>query len=637
MPAKKKSTTRKSSKKSPRLSSSIHIQGAKQHNLKNLNLDIPLGELTVVTGPSGSGKSSLAFHTLYAEGQRRYVETFSPYVRQFLDRMDKPLVDRIDGIPPAIAVEQKNNIRTTRSTVGTLTELNDYLKIIFPHLATAYHPRTGKEIKPDTPDSITTWCLQNLPADQALVTFPLPVPKNINSAEFFNMLSQQGYLRILLGGEILRTDTDQPPAKLPRTIQIIQDRVKVSSRNKSRLREAIEVSLKHGKGNVEIANPSLSSTKFSASWEPLFPPTASHFSFNSPIGACPNCRGFGRVIGIDLMKAIPNAGLSIKEGCIAPFQTQRGAECQQDLIRCAKQEGISLDTPFYNLLDHEQQWILHGERADAEDAWQNGEWYGVKGFFDWMETKAYKMHVRVFLSRYRDYTACPDCQGTRLKPESLCFKINGKTLPDLWQLPIDELHDWFKTLKPNKSKHNTSLSHALTEINSRLGYLLDVGLPYLTLDRPARTLSGGEIERVNLTTCLGAALTNTLFVLDEPTVGLHQSDILKLVSVVQGLRDKGNTVVVVEHDETFMRAADHLIDLGPAAGEHGGEITYQGAITKNKKATSLTLDYLHGTREIQAPKKRRKPAGHIKITGASKHNIRNQSIGALGIFVGTPV
>lgn len=636
MPAKKTRTTRPEN--SNARADAIRIHGARQHNLKNLDLEIPLGKLTVITGPSGSGKSSLAFHTLYAEGQRRYVETFSPYVRQFLDRMDKPAVDRIDGIPAAIAIEQKNTIRSTRSTVGTLTELNDYLKLLFPYLAEAYDPSTGEVIKPDHADSIAAWCHDHLADQQALVTFPVSIPADTPASDVLPLLNQQGYTRIYHQGETLRTDDPRSAApwsaNSPSTLLVVQDRLTITPRNRARLLEAIDTALTFGKGAVELISGTARKS-FSTHWVnpatgfTLRQPTPALFSFNSPLGACPHCRGFGRTIGIDLTKAIPDPSLSIKQGCVAPFTTARGAECQGDLLRAARAAGIDIHTAYQDLEDHERHWLLYGERDDSQDAWENNEWYGVRGFFDWCETKSYKMHVRVFLSRYRAYTTCPHCHGSRLQPEALCFKIHGKTLPDLWHMPIDLLAAWFReNLSTHKKSPHSSITHALTEITSRLHYLGDVGLTYLTLDRPANTLSGGEIERVNLTTCLGAALTNTLFVMDEPTVGLHQRDINKLVRVMHDLRDKGNTVVVVEHEETVMRSCDHLIDLGPAAGEHGGHIvaavsghqTRQKTITR-KYPQSQTLPYLTGQKKIAVPASRRKAQHHLRITGASKHNI----------------
>ena len=646
----------------------ISLKGCRQHNLQGFDLDIPLGKLTVVTGPSGSGKSSLAFHTLYAEGQRRYVETFSPYVRQFFDRMDKPLVDSIEGIPPAIAIEQKNHVRTTRSTVGTLTEINDYLKLLFARLATGFDPHTGDTIQPDSPESAAAWASENLQGEDILITFPIPVPPGADPAELFPFLNSQGYLRVLINGKTLRTD-EAPPAKIPAALSVIQDRLKVLPENTSRLLEALEAAFRLGKGHASVIHPKRSQT-FSTTWTnpktgfTLRAPTPALFSFNSPLGACPKCRGFGRVIGIDLEKSVPDPTLSIKQGAIKPFQGDRGEECQRDLLRNCRERGIDINDPWEDLDEDTRDWIYYGDRRtttpeDLEELWQSGGWYGVKGFFDWLETKSYKMHVRVFLSRYRSYTTCDACRGKRLQPESLCFKIDGKNLPELCQIPISELLPWFSNQQSSINNHQSSsdptLTTVLTEIRSRLFYLDQVGLGYLTLDRQTRTLSGGEVERVNLTTCLGASLTGTLFVLDEPTVGLHPRDIDRLVGVMHGLRDKGNTLVVVEHEQTVMQAADNLIDIGPAAGAHGGEIIYHGPpeqvpsekcevrSARNRAKQPLptshsalgTLPWLTGEKSIPVPKTRRKP-GKAKLTvkGASRHNIRKLDAEIpLGLFV----
>ena len=661
---------------------SIRLHGCRQHNLRNLDLEIPLGKLTVVTGPSGSGKSSLAFHTLYAEGQRRYVETFSPYVRQFFDRMDKPDVDSIEGIPPAIAIEQKNHVRTTRSTVGTLTEINDYLKLLFPRLATGHDPHTGEVIQPDSPESAARWAIENLAGQPIHITFPIPVPPGTKASELFSFLNQQGYLRILHQGEVIRTDESSPSSihNLQSTIHILQDRLSLTKPNHSRLLEALEAAFHLGKGHATIqgaANPESripNLKSFSTSWHnpstgfTLRAPTPALFSFNSPVGACPKCRGFGRIIGLDLEKAVPDPTLSIARGAIKPFQGERGDECQRDLIRCCKERGIDIKTPWEDLTEDEQEWIYYGDRKTAEldpealeALWQAGDWYGVKGFFDWLETKSYKMHVRVFLSRYRSYTTCSACRGRRLQPEALCFKIDGKSLPDLWSVPISDLLPWFSALftrhAARGTKNDPTLALVLTEITSRLSYLDQVGLGYLTLDRPTRTLSGGEIERVNLTTCLGASLTGTMFVLDEPTVGLHARDIERLVGVMHGLRDKGNTLVVVEHEQAVMQAADHLIDLGPGAGQHGGRIIYQGSpsqvpggkrqLKSEKHRNSAkpplltshsapgTLPWLNGTRSIPVPTTRRKPGKPVlSIKGATRHNLRKLDADLpLGLFL----
>lgn len=626
----------------------ISIRGARQHNLKDLDIDIPKNQLTVITGPSGSGKSSLAFHTLYAEGQRRYVETFSPYVRQFLDRMDKPAVDRIEGIPPAIAIEQKNTIRTTRSTVGTLTELNDFLKVIYPQLAKAYDPQTGEEIRPDSASSIAESAYTDYFGESLLVVFSIPVPTGATQQEVCSFLDQQGYLRIWLENQVERTDEPPQPEQIWQGsyAEVIQDRIKLGKTNKSRLLEALEAALSLGKGHcrlLPLKHPD-APQHFSTEWcNPstgftLRPPTSSLFSFNSPLGACPECRGFGRIIGIDLKKAVQDPTLSIRQGVIKPFEGERGAECKDDLIRFAAEKDISVTEPWYKLTAQQQQWILHGEKGNSDYLWRKGRWYGVRGFFDWMERKAYKMHVRVFLSRYRAYTDCPACHGTRLKPEALCFKINGETLPELWHMPLSELSSWFQKVTKDTPDLNSkrSLHHALDEVNSRLNYLQQVGLGYLTLDRPARTLSGGEIERVNLTTCLGASLTNTLFVLDEPTVGLHARDIHRLIKVMKNLRDRGNTVVVVEHEDAVIRQADNLIDIGPAAGESGGSITYHGPIPQKltaQHAGSTTLAYISGERRICPPNTRRKGKQKLTLKGAHQHNISELDVSVpLGTF-----
>lgn len=635
----------------PHTPPAIALRGCRQHNLKNIDLDIPLNKLTVVTGPSGSGKSSLAFHTLYAEGQRRYVETFSPYVRQFFDRMDKPLVDSIEGIPPAIAIEQKNHVRTTRSTVGTLTEINDYLKLLYPRLAKGYDPETNELIEPDSAESAATWTFKNLLNEDVLITFPIPVPAAANPNELFPFLNSQGYLRVSIKNKTYRTD-EPAPTKLPPAIAVIQDRLKITRRNKTRLSEALEAAFRLGKGHAGINHPG-KSRAFTTNWTnprtgfTLRAPTPPLFSFNSPLGACPKCKGFGRMIGIDLRKAIPDKTLSIQQGAVKPFQGDRGEECQRDLVRNCRERGIDLNTPFEDLDEETQEWIYYGDRntnspEDLEELWQSGGWYGIKGFFDWLETKVYKMHVRIFLARYRSYTTCDACRGKRLQPEALCFKIDGKSLPDLWQLPLTELKPFItRQIDENAPllAADATLKLVLNEIESRLHYLTEVGLGYLTLDRTTRTLSGGEVERVNLTTCLGASLTGTLFVLDEPTVGLHPRDVDRLIGVMHSLRDKGNTIIVVEHEQAVMNAADNLIDIGPGAGQHGGTVIFHGNVKTGEKPRAAnqigTLPWLSGEKSIPIPKKRRKPSGEkLTITKASQHNLKNLDVDIpLNLFV----
>ncbi len=619
----------------------IVIRGVRQNNLKGFDLDLPLGKLNVITGPSGSGKSSLAFDTIYAEGQRRYVETFSPYTRQFFERMDKPEVDAIHGIPPAIAIEQVNNIRSTRSTVGTITEINDYLKMLFPRLAEGICPQCGRTVRPETPESIQRTLLQEHGGKTALVLFGIRVPAKSSVEDFFAFLQSQGYVRVLIFGEILRTD--EPGAfkrKLPAVVQVVQDRVTLDEASRMRLSEAIEAALRFGKGTLSVSvsgsqpstlNPQLQS--YSTDWRcadcdlKLPEPTPGLFSFNNPIGACPTCRGFGRTLGIDWRKAIPDESLSIRDGLVRPFTGDTYRECQTDLERCARARKVSLDLPFDQFSKEDRTWLIEGDRSDPEEAYNQGEWYGVKGFFRWQETRAYKMHVRVFLSRYRAYTECADCNGGRLKKEAYHYRVSGLTIADYWKMPVSDLLPLVRGLAVAEGDRATRLLR--DEIASRLSYMERAGLGYLDLDRQTRTLSGGELQRVNLTTCLGASLVNTLFVLDEPSIGLHPRDIGRLIGVMEGLRDKGNTLLVVEHEEAVMRAADNLVEIGPGRGEKGGDLVFHGPLAKLKKSHgTLTGDYLFGRKTIPIPAKRR-TAGRgqfIRITGARQHNLKNLSV-----------
>jgi len=624
----------------------IQIRGAWQNNLKGIDLDLPLGKLNVITGPSGSGKSSLAFDTIYAEGQRRYVETFSPYTRQFFERMDKPKVDAIHGIPPAIAIEQVNNMRSTRSTVGTITEINDYLKMVFPRLAEATCPECGRGVKPETAESIQSELLTKHAGQSALIGFGVPVPKGTSAEEFFPFLQSQGFLRVLLFGETIRTD--EPAAlkgkKLPAIVTVIQDRVTLDAKSRARLAEAIEAALRMGKGQLSailnIEHGQASTLSFSTDWRcadcdiKLPAPTPGLFSFNNPIGACPKCRGFGRTLGLDMHKAIPDESLSIREGLVRAFTGSTYRESQVDLMKAAKHRGVNVDTPFEDLSEEDRKWLIEGDDKDPERAWAKGEWYGVKGFFKWLEGNTYKMHVRVFLSRFRAYTTCDECDGGRLKKEAFNFRIAGKTLADLWRAPVSDLLGLVETWQVSEADHATTLLR--DEIRSRLSYLSRAGLDYLNLDRATRTLSGGELQRVNLTTCLGASLVNTLFVLDEPSIGLHPRDIGRLIGVMEGLRDKGNTLLVVEHEEAVMRAADNLIEIGPGRGEKGGRLVFNGPVEGLAKARgSLTGDYLFGAKSIPLPAKRRKPkpSAMLRIRDARQNNLKRLNLDIpLGVF-----
>ncbi len=588
----------------------IEIRGARQNNLKGINVDLPLGKLTVVTGPSGSGKSSLAFDTIYAEGQRRYVETFSPYMRQFLDRMDKPRVDEIRGIPPAIAIEQANPVKSSRSTVGTMTEINDYLKLLWPRIARAFCPTCGREIRPETAKSIADQVLRDCGGQSILVTFWISVPAKTEPRAFFDFLQQQGYLRIWIDNAIVRVDADPKIKRLGARVQVIQDRTTINPENRARLVETIETALRFGKGKINVIPLSdvdelstINYQPFSTDWHcahcdlDIRPPTPGLFSFNNPLGACPECRGFGRTIAIDLNKAIPDRSLSIKEGVVRVFRGADFGESQKDLLRACAREEIDVNIPFEELPKTDQAFVINGEKRSGEytdDDYENDRWYGVRGFFRWLESKTYKMHVRVLLSRYRAYTTCPSCNGGRFQPEALNFRIVAAaydrrpnssdahraqlqlTLPEFAALSIANARDFLSQI--DIAPNGSTAQMLRNEICARLNYLCDVGVGYLTLDRSTRTLSGGEVQRVNLTTCLGASLVNTLFIMDEPSVGLHPRDVGRLVRVMHNLRDKGNTLLVVEHEEQIIRAADNLIDIGPGRGERGGELVWNGTL-----------------------------------------------------------
>ncbi|MDK3160824.1 hypothetical protein QPK87_30330 [Kamptonema cortianum] len=584
--------------------SAIKIRGARQNNLKNLDLDIPVGKLTVITGLSGSGKSSLAFETLYAEGQRRYVETFSPYARQFLDRMDKPAVDSIEGIPPAIAIEQANHVRTSRSTVGTMTEINDHLKLLFAQLAKCHSPRTGREIKPDSPADVWARAARDHAEADVLLTFsialPSPAAKSKKKSppptfdEIFSFIKAQGYLRVLIAGGVVRTDEPHHPTLAGLSpeqfaaLDVIQDRIRITPENRARFIEAVESAYRYGRNRVSLF-PALNPTPqarvtFSHDWyspdddRVFHAPTPNLFSFNNPLGACPHCKGFGRVIEIDYDLALPDKSKSIAGGVVKPFQTESGKPCQKDLLSACKRLGIATQIPFNELPRRQQDIIIYGEdrRLKAEELWENKKWYGVRGYFEWLERKSYKMHVRVQLARYRSYQTCPTCQGRRFNADTEHYRIAGMSIADMCMTPMDRLIPILEGLEI-PAAHETALM-LRDEILARSGYLRDVGLGYLTLNRSTRTLSGGETVRVNLTSCLGTSLVNTLFVLDEPTVGLHPRDIGRLLDVMGKLRDRGNTVVVIEHEEALMRAADHIIDMGPGSGRDGGAVIFQGRL-----------------------------------------------------------
>lgn len=621
---------------------SICVRGARQNNLKNLDLDIPLNQLVVITGVSGSGKSSLAFDTIYAEGQRRYTETFSPYTRQFMERMDKPQVDKIEGIPPAIAIQQANSVRTSRSTVGTMTEVADYLKLLYPKMATLLSPATQRVVKPWTAQELAHHLYETLPSETILVTFKIPFPLKTAWPDICAFLAAQGFVRVLHQGQPLRLEPTTPP-KLTDWIKsdlsgakemilpVIADRVTLDKKANPRLIEAITTAFKLGKGLLAIYPSDTPPSLFSNRWfcpdtnQEFTAPSPALFSFNNPIGACPVCRGFGRTVEIDYDLALPDRKLSIEKGVVKPFQTESNLQCQKDLIKACRRKKIAINKPFHELPESQQNFVLFGDVPKGkshEQIEEEGLWYGVKGFFDWLETRTYKMHVRVLLARYRAYRTCPACQGTRFQPQTHLWKINGKSLPQINDLPLKDLIVFLNNLTSTDSSCQTLLE----QIRSRVQFLIEVGLGYLTLNRTTRTLSGGEVQRVNLTTCLGTSLVGTLFVLDEPSIGLHPRDTNQLIQVLQRLRDQGNSIIVVEHDSSMMRAADRVIELGPGRGAAGGTLNFEGTLPKMlQDPESLTGKYLSGKLQIPLPSSRRdfKSAIKLKFSGTSKHNIQN--------------
>jgi excinuclease ABC subunit A len=691
----------------------ISVRGARQNNLKSLDLDLPLNELIVVTGVSGSGKSSLVFDTLYAEGQRRYVETFSPYARQFLDRMDKPQVESIAGIPPAIAIDQTNPVRTSRSTVGTMTELNDHLKLLFARAAVLWCQRCAKPVRSDTAESIyldVRGRAQAAGDPRLLMSFPVAVPANFTVEEVRELLARQGYTRFLEGdprvsaaapGSSAEVPAARPAARPgksstarakkrsratapPVTLEVIQDRLRVGGAERGRVLESLEAALRVGRGRVNVhvvdeADPPqrLATWRYSSELHcaecdlAYQEPTPSAFSFNSPLGACETCRGFGRTIGIDYGLVIPDETRTLRGGAIKPWQTKSYAECQQDLEKFAKLRGIPLDTPWRELSAEARKWVIEGEGA-----WSRKVWYGAKRFFAWLETRSYKMHVRVLLSRYRAYTPCTACGGARLKTQGLLWRLGsrelasaahagsprfrpqgvewsaadldglpGLSIHDVMLLPIERSYEFFRHLQlPRPLDEATEM--LLGEIRGRFRYLVDVGLGYLTLDRQSRTLSGGEVQRINLTTALGTSLVNTLFVLDEPSIGLHPRDMQRVIGVMKRLRDAGNSLIVVEHDPQIMLEADRILDLGPGAGERGGEVVFFGRPAEIRASASLTGEYLCGRRSVISPPEDPAPGARatpavdadggvvaearsnrwLELKGATEHNLKNLDV-----------
>jgi excinuclease ABC subunit A len=641
----------------------ISVRGARVNNLKNISFSIPINQLTVVTGVSGSGKSSLAFDTIYAEGQRRYVESLSAYARQFLERMDKPDVDEIRGIAPAIAIRQKNSTRNPRSTVGTQTEVFDYLRLLYARVGITYCRVCGREVYKDSPESVADSVLETLAeGTRFYVLFPAQAglaetqrngdaeigrrgdaekkrskakspsvseslrrgvtPRQVITAHVMSLM-QRGFTRLYAAGQIIELHSpDDYQLDTFDNVFVMVDRLVARPDIRQRLVDSLEICFQegHGNANIETADEEPTRLKFSDRFECKYDgtvyaqPEPRLFSFNNPYGACPTCQGFGNTIGLDLDLVIPNPGLSLKEGAIEPWTKPQHEWALDELKQFCKSEKISMTVPFAQLSRAEQRAIVEGKK----------EWAGVRGFYDWLETKKYKLHVRVFLSKYRGYTLCPDCGGSRLRQEARDVKVGGAALPEVCSLAIKDAAVFFDSLELS-TEQGAIAERILFEIRRRLRFMVEVGLDYLTLDRLASTLSGGEAQRIQLATNLGSSLVGALYVLDEPSIGLHPRDNDRLISLLHNLRDIGNTVLVVEHDEDMMRAADHILDIGPSAGELGGRVIYEGDFAGLMvDEGSLTARYLRGEAEIKEPKQRRLvQKRRLSLRGASEHNLKS--------------
>ncbi len=612
----------------------IRIRGARQNNLKGIDLDLPLGALVAVTGVSGSGKSSLAFDTLYAEGQRRYVESFSTYARQFLDRMDKPRVDRIEGIPPAIAIDQSNPVKNSRSTVGTMTEITDHVKLLFSKLADLFCRECGQKVERDSVGTVLEKLLNEYGGSRLLITFPLRVPEKTSTEEVESSLKGLGLRRLLVKGKVEEVSRELLARLRAKPIAVVVDRTSSKLERRERLADSLGQALHFGKGHVSVwidGGKELEEVPFSehfhcATCDIHYPdPIPNLFSFNNPLGACENCKGFGRTIGIDLELVIPDPKKTLRQGAIKPWTTTSYREGQEDLFAYCRRKRIPVDVPWEKLSRKQQRQVIEGDRS----------FYGIEGFFEWLETRRYKMHIRVLLSKYRSYVRCESCDGTRFKKETLLYRLAGRTIADIYAADIEEALDFF-TQSPNRPGDRVAET-LLDKIESRLTYLRDVGLGYLTLDRQSRTLSGGEVQRVDLTTALGSSLVNTLYVLDEPSVGLHPRDTSRLMDILKRLRDNDNTIVVVEHEPEVIRRADRVVDLGPGAGECGGELAFYGPPAELvKSANTLTGKYLSGRLRIPwRDSRRRGREGHaIRIRGAKQNNLQNVDVEIpLGVMV----
>jgi excinuclease ABC subunit A len=646
--------------------SPLVVRGARTHNLKNIDVTLPSGKLIIVTGVSGSGKSSLAFDTIYAEGQRRYVESLSAYARQFLERMEKPDVDRIEGICPAIAIRQKNSVRNPRSTVGTTTEIHDYMRLLFARVGRTFCRQCGQEVIRETAEVVAKRLGELPTGTRLLLGFSLPIvamaspkagaegdnngdeaededtqdsklktqslPLTDPITETLEGLRRRGYARLLINGQAVNLDeVDRATLKSRTTLEVVVDRLRIEGDLRSRLTDSIETSYREGGGAAFAVNADTGERlEFSERFEcrtcgiMYETPQPRLFSFNNPFGACPTCHGFGNIIELDMELVVPDPSKSINQGAIEPWSKPHYRAQLAELKRAARKKGTRLDVPWSDLNDEERRFVVDGDPSTGSG---QADYEGIRGFFRWLERKKYKVHVRVFLSRYRGYLACPDCGGARLRREARNVRVGGRTVDEVSALTVVNAQKFFSELQLSE-KESVVADKVLREIRRRLTFLSDVGLDYLTLDRLSSTLSGGESQRINLATSLGSALVGTLYVLDEPSIGLHARDNQRLIDILQQLRDQGNTVLVVEHDEDMIRVADHIVDIGLGAGEQGGRVVYSGDMAGLLQETrSLTAKYLRNELAIPVPAPRRRGTGQkIKLKGAAEHNLKGVDI-----------
>ena len=601
----------------------IEIKGARANNLKNVDVTLPQGKLVVVTGLSGSGKSSLAFDTLFAEGQRRYVESMSSYARQFLGRMTKPDVDYIHGLAPAVAIEQKVNTGNPRSTVGTQTEIYEYLKLMYARVGRTFSPVSGVEVKRHSVSDVVDYIQAFADGTRVMILSPLTDSKERPLESQIKILHQEGYQRVMVKGTVVRIE-DLDTVKLEGDVMLVIDRVEVRHADDgqaARVAESVQSAFFEGRGECVVSADGAEATfsnRFEADGITFEKPNPNFFSFNNPYGACPTCQGYGSVIGIDENLVVPNKSRSVYDNAIVCWNGDKMQDVKREFIRHAAVIDFPIHKPYYELSDEQKDILWHGD----------GVWEGIDGFFRWVESQAYKIQYRVMLSRYRGRTVCPDCHGRRLRKDADYVKVGGRSISEVVAMPVTEVKEWIESLAAQMTPAELKATERLrTELHNRVGYLLDVGLGYLTLNRESRSLSGGESQRINLATSLGSSLVGSMYILDEPSIGLHSRDTERLIGVLKQLRDLGNTVIVVEHDEDIIRSADYLIDIGPGAGRLGGEVVFAGEPSALKNAkNSLTADYILGRKTIPVPAERRKWRDRISIHGAYANNLKRVDV-----------